>query len=185
MEDHARAVAALLDQVGAPGVHLIGHSMGGAVGLLLAELPGSAPLSHVSIEGNLVADDCRFGSRAIAAAPRDDFVDRGIDELRAAPGKSASAGEALYPTWVAQVDALALHRSASSLVLWSDSDKLLTRFRSAAQPKLYVFGARNHEADVLGRLPEIAKVAIEGAGHFVMNDQPRRFYRILANFIRR
>ncbi len=40
LEDHAGAVAGLLDHLGLTGCEIIGHSMGGSIAITLAALPG-------------------------------------------------------------------------------------------------------------------------------------------------
>ena len=183
MEDHARVVARILEAVGADRNHLVGHSMGGAIALLLADLLRDAPLSQISAEGNLIGDDCRFGSRALASRPVVELLEHGLEELLSPTGAGASPGEALYPTWLEKADALALHRSATSLVRWSDSERLLASFLSGQERRLYLYGKRNSDAEVLGRLPEVEKVAVPDAGHFAMNDNPIEFYSCLATFL--
>ncbi len=183
MEDHAQAVARILESVGAGRSHLIGHSMGGAVAVLLADLLPDPPLTQVSVEGNLIGDDCRFGSRAIASRPLAEFLDRGFEELGSPPGSEASPGETLYPSWLEKADPIALYRSVASLVQWSDSERLLEHFLSGSERKIYLYGERNHDAAVLERLPGIEKVAVRDAGHFVMNDQPKEFYKFLVDFL--
>jgi pimeloyl-ACP methyl ester carboxylesterase len=184
MEEHAQAVARILESLGARSTHLVGHSMGGAIALLLAGLLQEPPLSQISLEGNLVGDDCRFGSRAIVSQQFAEFLDRGFEQLLSPATAEASPGEALYPSWLEKSDALALHRSAASLVEWSDSTQLLTRFLSGTERKIYFYGERNRDAEVLGLLPSIEKIAVPRAGHFVMNDQPKAFYGHLSTFLR-
>ena len=48
--------------------HLIGHSMGGLIGLLLAERHPSHVVSFVNIEGNLAPEDCVSAVRSSATS---------------------------------------------------------------------------------------------------------------------
>ena len=63
MEDHAGASHALLKEFPETRYHIVAHSMGGAVGLLLADYLGDSLFSFVCVEGNLTGDDCSTISR--------------------------------------------------------------------------------------------------------------------------
>jgi len=140
----------------------------------------SPPRSVVSVEGNLIDDDCRFGSRGIAAVSIDEFLASGFEAFRASIDPTASAGYARYVEWVSRVSPVALHRSAASLVEWSDSGTLLNSFLSLPVPSAYIYGADNDQAAVVPLLQSATVIRVPDAGHFVMNDNPGVFYRALA-----
>ena len=172
--------SALLSLLGCEAVHLIGHSMGGAVAQLLLDRLPSPPRSVVSVEGNLIDDDCRFGSRGIAAVSIDEFLASGFKAFRASIDPTASAGYARYVDWVSRVSPAALHRSAISLVEWSDCGRLLDSFLTMPVPAAYIYGAENDQAEVVPLLQSATVIRVPDAGHFVMNDNPGIFYRVLA-----
>ena len=63
MEDHAEICAALLQQFSYERLHLLAHSMGGAIALLLPPNILDSVESFANIEGNLIAADCGIASR--------------------------------------------------------------------------------------------------------------------------
>jgi pimeloyl-ACP methyl ester carboxylesterase len=162
-------------------VALVGHSMGGAVGLLAA---GGIPslVHYVSVDGNLTADDCGLVSRATADQPAAAFRSAGhrafLRRLRA----SGRADLRAWATWYSAAQPLAVHQSARSLVEWSDSGKLLQIFRDLTVPRTYIFGTEEDKRHLLPKLDRdgITVERVAGAGHFVMVDQAERFYATLA-----
>jgi pimeloyl-ACP methyl ester carboxylesterase len=183
MEDLAAAVGALLAHYEYERLHIVAHSMGGAVGLLLAE-DGVALASFVNIEGNLTADDCGLLSRRAAATPEAAFVADNFAKI-VARARDAQEGDArLWGSWMAACDARAFHRSAASLVAWSDSGRLLEIFKDLKVPKAYLYGERSANPPVLAALGDIPRTMIEGAGHFVMTDRPGAFLSAVEEVIR-
>jgi len=161
-----------------PGrVSLVCHSMGGAVGLLASQdLPDIA--RFVSIEGNLVAEDCGLISRRIAAQSGVEFARTGHAELRRKLTEAPDRGSRAWARWVARCDPSAVHACASSLVEWSDSGKLLDLFQ-AIQHTAYVHGGlseQDHLRPVLGATP---RHSIPRAAHFAMLDNPNATYAAL------
>ncbi|MCP4374647.1 MAG: alpha/beta hydrolase, partial [bacterium] len=74
MAAQARVVADVLARFADKKIHMIVHSMGCAIGLLLGdEILGSLE-TFVNIEGNLIGVDCEFGSRGMVSVTRDVFA---------------------------------------------------------------------------------------------------------------
>src|SRR4030042_6517448 len=81
LEGHAQSAAAALDVAGVGGCWVIGHSMGGTVGIVLADIRPDLVSALVVAEGNL---DPGVGgvSVEIAAMPEDEYVATGHEALR-------------------------------------------------------------------------------------------------------
>lgn len=187
LPSYAKITRLLIERIrtdlGARGrVLLIGHSMGGSVGLLAAQdIPS---LTHyISVEGNLVADDCGLVSRRIADQLSSEFITTGYgafhDELAGSGRKDLRA----WAQWYRAAAPAAIHQSARSLVEWSDSGKLLEMFRRLRQDKAYIYGAKEDKRHILPRLTDCRIQRISRAGHFLMVDRPRQFYETLARTI--
>ena len=82
-----------------------------------------------------------------------------------------------------QTTAIAVHKSAQSLVKWSDSGELLVRFKNLDCKKCYVWGEENRDMPVLARLDFVKTYMIPQSGHGVMTDNPQAFYSLLVDFI--
>ena len=176
MEDQAEIISLLLENVDTERIHIIAHSMGGAIGLLLAERIPDRVASFVNIEGNLIAEDCGLVSRKTAEIPFEKFRDNVFDKLR-------SKGPRPWRELSVKSDALAVHKSSVSLVEWSDSEKLLEIFLNLTARKLYIYGDQNADMPIIARLGGIKKTAISNSGHFVMNDNPAEFYEAVSEAV--
>lgn len=169
MEDQAQLLGLVLEKIEADRIHIVAHSMGCAIGLLLAERIPRKVASFVNVEGNLIAEDCGLISRKTIEIPFEEFRDSVFDKIR-------SKGPQPWRRLSAKTDPWAFYKSCESLVAWSDSGRLLDIFEHLEARKLYVYGDENSDMEILGRLGGIRKSAIPDSGHFVMNDNPREFY---------
>ena len=166
-------------------LHVVAHSMGGAAGLLLAKRPPVPLASFVSLEGNLVAEDCGMLSRRTAEMDLKLFKDAKFDRLKAQAREADDPALRDWAGWVAACPAEAFHASARSLVEWSDGGQLLDIFRALTVPKADVTGEESANPDVLAHLEAIAQVRIADCGHFVMVEKPAGLARVVWEVISR
>ncbi len=184
MEAHAEVSQLLIKELNLNNIHLVGHSMGGAIGLLVC--PKMKPIikSFVCAEGNLISEDCT-GSREAVGYSLEDFQKEGFDnlksqisiEIKGSSGKDKSLD--LYLECLSKCDPYAFYRSSESLVKWSDSGKLLKLFVDLDIAKYYLFGDKNRNSPTVKLLSTVPKVEITNAGHAMMNDNPQEFYQKL------
>jgi len=178
MEEQAAWLAEQLKGFSYRRLHIVAHSMGGAVGLLLPDAVLGRASSFVSVEGNLVGEDCGLVSRRTSEMAFAQFRDRFYPRLKRGWGDLGMQGidlEAVAPE--------VFYRSCHSLVEWSDSGRLLGRFRALTCRRHYLYGSRNTHLPVLQRLPPAEKSAIADAGHFMMEDNPAAFNAWLKGFL--
>jgi pimeloyl-ACP methyl ester carboxylesterase len=155
-----------------------GHSMGGAVAVLLPE--GEYGItSLVSIDGNLIAEDCGLVSRGIAEQSQEQFVRQGYSDFNAALRDSAEPDAHAWARWSANAAPDAMHAAARSLVEWSDSGKLLEQYNSIKK-RAFLYGERDGKEYLLPRIEGAFIAAVPDAAHFMMVDNPTAFYRVLA-----
>ncbi len=160
-------------------LHVVAHSMGGAVGLLLASETRLPLASFVNVEGNLVAEDCRMLSRRTAEMDLEIFRDEKFAGLKARAREAEDPILRDWAGWVEACPAEAFHASAKSLVEWSDRGQLLEIFRALPIPKAYVYGEKSANPDVLAHLEAIATYRIADCGHFVMVEKPAELARVV------
>jgi pimeloyl-ACP methyl ester carboxylesterase len=170
----AEWVAARLE----PDAILVGHSMGGVIGVELCERHPGAIGGFANIEGNVTPGDCT-ASAVAAAQPIDDFVARGFDRLRDDTYEQGATDRAKrgYFASMRFADPRSFHRHAAELVRVSADESMAARLAAIAArtPFVYVAGVPGGAAArTLELLAEraIPTVRVEPAGHWPFVDQP-------------
>ncbi|MGV9456477.1 alpha/beta fold hydrolase [Streptomyces sp. NPDC003635] len=175
LEEHAGALAAVLDAAGLTGVELVAHSMGGAVALVLAHRRPELVSRLVLTEANLDAfPPPTAGSSGIASYGEDEFVESG----------HARVLEKVGPLWAATMrlaDPRALHRTAVGLIRGSQP---VMRDILEGLPVERVYLQGEHSGELEGRdaleAAGVRVVTVPGAGHNVMFDNPDAFVAAVA-----
>jgi len=186
MKDQAACCLELLKEFKHSKVHIVAHSMGGAVGVLLAEmleLEGDRLSTLVSVEGNLIAEDCGLISRKIIGMSFEYFRNRHYAYLKRSSKNSKDIGVLEWSRELEQASPRAFYNTALALVKWSDSGELIAKFKNINATKYYIYGAKTDGLEVLQRLGAIETKCVEGAGHFVMIENPLAFAVVLARII--
>jgi pimeloyl-ACP methyl ester carboxylesterase len=186
--DQALVVAEAIERLGIRRFHVVCHSMGGIVGIYLAENLGDRIQSFVNAEGNLTMDDCFFTSR-VARGDETSFCNGGFDEFKAEIEQQAGTDAALrgFLHTLGRTTAQAVYRSSADTVHECRLDALLARFCSLACAKCHVFGERNRGRFATERLLGATQVPVRfvaASGHAMMEDNPGEFYQLVANTVR-
>lgn len=164
--------------------HLIGHSMGGLTGLLLAYHNPDAFLSFTSIEGNLASEDC-FLSRQIYEYPSNNaagFLTAFVERMRRAPSYSNALYAAGLPCKVHPESIAPIFRSMVEL---SDNGALLDKIAALPFPVMFVHGSENRSLSYLSTLRShgVQVTEISNSGHFPMYANPQALWSQLAKFV--
>lgn len=166
---------------------LVGHSMGGVLATLVAEL---APVRGViDVDGNLTRGDCTFSAQA-SAYRLEDFTSHGFAAIRAEIYANGVTRPELrgYHAAMCFASPAVFHRHAQDLIELSTSDTLGPRLAALPAPKLFIAGVPDGIcAASRARLDElrIPWLGIEPAGHWVYLDQLERFVDALRSFEQR
>ncbi len=182
MASLAGIIADVLDHLGTGPVDVIGHSMGGNVGLALAKSRPDLVSRLLVAEANLHAGGGGFSS-IIAEQDRATFLSKGfpalLDRIAADPGLASLAEAA------ARSDPARLWSNATELV--NLDPQVAEDFRTLPIPRTFVYGGRN-----VGKItpdtpdPEPLRAAgvdiaiVPDAGHSMMHDNPQAFADIVA-----
>ncbi|MFE6055824.1 alpha/beta fold hydrolase [Kitasatospora sp. NPDC056446] len=171
-EEHADAIAAAVAAAGLTRVEVVGHSMGGAIAIVLAHRHPGLVSRLVMVDANLdplAPDRRRPGSRGIAGYTEAEFL---------AGGRAEVAGR-VGPFWWSTMRLAgpeALHRSACSLARATAPTmrELLLRLDL---PRTFLHPAADGEpagSDGL-RAAGVRVVAVPDCGHNIMLDNPDGF----------
>lgn len=185
MREQAEAVKRLIDAVGVKGdILLIPHSMGGPIGVILAEMLGPRVKGIVYAEGNIDFNDC-FGSNLIITKfTYDEYVkggfEKGLEEMR------KMSDNPTFITSQQKAGAVNMYRSSEDLVKVSKEDTLAGRLKALKVPTLVVYGEKNKglwtsEKKMAALFP---LVFIPEAAHVMMENNPPAFYGEVAKFIK-
>lgn len=172
---------AVLDHLGISRCHLVGHSMGGVTGLLLAHRQPRRVLSFVNIQGNLTPEDC-FLSRPAVSSHRNDFLAAFADDVRRVPHYANDLYAAGLPHKVRRGAARGI---LASMVELSDHGELMSKFLSLPCLRMFLYG---EEYAALPYLPKLDANGVELAeiphsGHFPMYSNPVAMWKHIAEFL--
>ena len=189
LSDQVEHVAALLETRGGTPVHVVGHSVGGAIGVLLTVRHPELVRSLTSVEGNLAIDDA-FWSAGIARQPLDE-VETLLEGYRAdLDGWLAGAGVApddrtrrVAGDWLDAQPAATVRLQARAVVEATDGPswrRSLSELVGSATPLHLIAGARSvdgwhvpievrRRADTFTVIPDV--------GHLMMLESPDGFAR--------
>lgn len=174
------------EQFPGEAVHLVGHSVGGAVAMLFAQAHGERVRSLVSVEGNFSLDDT-FWSAAVAHMSTAE-ASAMLDDFRADPAAwLARAGVEvdvrslnIAERWLAQQPAGTLQAMARSVVALTATESYRAGLRRvfSTHPVHLLAGARSRAGwHVPGWAEQAAasQTLIEGSGHLPMLERPQAF----------
>jgi pimeloyl-ACP methyl ester carboxylesterase len=180
LEAHAATVANLLEHLGLEGCHLVGHSFGGSVAIVLAAARPDLIGSLVVAEPNLEPEDATL-SGMIVAQTEEEYAASGHANLIAQAEAWAAEGTdvpAIYAKILRMADARAMHRSATNLVAVS----LGETFLNLCMPRTYLYGALTlpHRHEAMLRAAGVPVAVVPGIGHAMMDAEPSVVAGILA-----
>ena len=179
LENQAGLLSGVIDAYAVRRIHLVAHSMGGTIALLL---PNRALARFASL--NLVEPRLKKSSCGIAAEAAKGNFNRFTSEVFPRFRKRVSIDpQTEYD--LDRVDLNAFYQSSCSLMHWTHDDEMLRRFDGAPCRKTLIYGGLNQHLEELGSIDNALKTEIPGAGHFMMHDQPDAFFRELASLISR
>lgn len=181
--DQAKIVATAVNSLGAEKVYLVGHSMGGGIGLLAAPFVKNLAM-FIGAENNLAPHGSSLDARLASKQPLWLFQYFTPPVLALFSRLHPSRNVRIWSQWSREASPLGLYRSIRSLADWSDSGELLPRFESLPR-KAYIYSANGkRKKDVAPKLSKSITYEINGSGHALMLDNPNDFYDTTARILR-
>lgn len=188
LEQHADTVADWLQSKRIDQVVILGHSMGGVIGLILAEKYPELVRGFINVEGNVSIEDCTFSSQA-ASYSLEDFQAFGFDALRDKVYSDGLEDFALrsYYSSLCLCQPQTYHLNSINLVAFSREARLAERLGALEIPLIYLLGNPRGTAELSRSMLTASNVkweAIEDAGHWPFIDQPKTFVDKMLQFLR-
>jgi pimeloyl-ACP methyl ester carboxylesterase len=177
LEDHVAVVTAVIDSHALKRIHVVAHSMGGTIALLLPERTLSRLQSLILVEPRLLEASCGIGAEA-AKFTYEEFMSGAFAWIQRRVSNDQKAAYDLK-----RADPAAFYHSSCSLVDWTRGRGMLDRFEAAPCRKVFIYGAENRYLEELGEISSDLKMEIGNSSHFVMRDNPDDFYRQSAAFM--
>lgn len=187
LEEQADLLGRWLETRGEGPAVVVGHSMGGVVGLMLCERFPGAVRAFFNVEGNVSIHDCGF-SRKVGSHSLEGLLADGLDTILEGIYRAGREDLPLrgYYASMRLCDPRLLHRNSLELVALSTEEQLAPRQGALSIPHAYVLGSPGGTGVHSQALLTAAGVpwhAIEGAGHWPFLDQSEAFLDRLVDFL--
>ncbi|BAZ26709.1 alpha/beta hydrolase fold protein [Kalymmatonema gypsitolerans NIES-4073] len=187
LEEHADSLARWLQFKSISQVIILGHSMGGVIGLILSEKYPELVQSFINVEGNISIEDCTFSSQA-ASYSLQDFQRDGFDTIRNcvySDGLEDPALRSYYPS-LCLCQQETYYSNSKELVELSRGAQLAKRLGNLEIPLIYLLGNPRGTAELSRSMLTASDVewrVIENAGHWPFIDQPKTFVNEMLCFL--
>ncbi|MEM9090619.1 MAG: alpha/beta fold hydrolase [Cyanobacteria bacterium P01_F01_bin.53] len=197
-QDQANMICALLDHLQLSQVDVVGHDTGGAVALILA-IEHSHLLRRLVITNSVCYD--RFDDDMLDFGHPLRWKPRPVSDLVAALEESLAMGlsnaeqltpafrEGIIAPWASEEGKLSLIRNAAALNA-NQTMALVDRHSTITAPTLVLWGMDDpwQKAEdgqrLAGEIPGAVFEPIEGASHWIQQDNPKAFTDALLRFLK-
>ena len=196
IERHAAGLDLLMDRLQLDSVTLVGHSMGGVIGLYLADRRRTRIEGFVNIEGNISPADCT-GSGIAAGQSLEEWLDGGfqtfLDDLYEPNDPQDLSQERnqilqAYGASAYMCDPRTFHVNSCDLVRESAEETVAARLAQLGLPQIYIYGKPRGTGERSQELLTQAGIPLkplEPAGHWPYLDQHNAFVDELVAFLNR
>jgi pimeloyl-ACP methyl ester carboxylesterase len=185
LEDHARTIVALIDSLGLGECGLVGHSMGGAVAILVAAARPTIVSLLVLAEGSVEPE----GDDGLDGLSEVEFVERGFPDRLASTSREAAARPdslgAVHLGITRLVEPRAIHREAVSMER-ERTPTLRSILGDLETPRWYLRGELSDPDPDFDREMTAIGVGLKivpQAGHPMGLENPEGFARTIADVI--
>lgn len=194
IENHARSVAAVLDNEGAKGYTIVGHSMGGTVGIMLAILCPDLVSKLIVAEANISPGGGEV-TRRIASYSESEYVNDVhqvfLEEMRKAESEGNAISAFINAAW-SKADPAGLYKSSVALVELDATFK--ESFQKLSIPCTFIYGEESLPKDRNKVQPDapdpdelegfgVQIAIVPNAGHAMMFDNLHGFVNVLKQAI--
>ncbi|HHQ14833.1 MAG TPA: alpha/beta hydrolase [Chromatiales bacterium] len=177
LDEQAGVLTALIDAHATRRIHVVAHSMGGSLALLVPPRTLARLDNLVLVEPRLLKESCGVAAEA-SRHEFDEFQREFMPQFR-----QRCMADPRVTFDVDLADPVAFHAAARSLLHWAGTGELLDRFLHAPCPVWFWYGQDNRHLAELSHLPAAQTQSFSDAAHFPMQDNPSAFYGHLAALV--
>ena len=187
LQEQSDHLATWLKENNEKDITLIGHSMGGVIGLLFAEKYPELLRAFINVDGNLSLEDCTYSKQAIEMG-FEKFISGGFDEMRNGFFKQGLQDRALrgYYTSTKLCDPRSYFKNSEELVEISKTEQIAVRMSKLDIPVHFIAGVPGGISKISHELLQRAKIQttnIEPSGHWPFIDRPQDFVAALSGIL--
>lgn len=184
MDDLVEITNIVLSELNVPDCLIVGHSMGGLVGLLYAEKYSERVDGFINVEGNLTLEDCFFSGKIVRYGPSG-FTKEMLKRLQRRLARSDKKGLQEHAKALQSASEKALSDCSFSMVDYSGNGNLVPRFTALDPPILFMHGSENRGLSYIPKLKDNGCEALEipNSGHFPFYDNPQAYYQAISSFL--
>ncbi len=195
MESHAKIVLRILDHEKITSCTIIGHSMGGTVGIYVADMQPNLVKKLVIAESNL-SPGGGVGTKWVTSFSEHDWVEKEFLRYMMEQRNQAKEGDEMSGLMIVlwkDADPRGVYLSALSLITLPDAFKeILYNLRI---PRYFVYGEKNFPKDRAETTPDIPdpeelknhgikSMIVPNSGHIMQVDNMKGFIEIIYKCIR-
>ena len=186
LRSQAAMLDSLLTRLDFSQIDLVAHSMGGVVGILLANYYPKRISRLIVAEPNLVPENARI-SQSICGYETEENFKRNFNFFINKFKKPENPSSLRFYNTLSGTTPVALFRSACSLLDYANRD-LYQKFLNLKVPRHYLKGANSWQEDGDAMLEDFTRAGIgyhviPDAGHGMMGDNPQAFYQVLLSIL--
>ncbi len=189
LQGQAEVALALLDACGDDRFLVVGHSMGGAVAIHLAEMAPERCLGILNLEGNLTFSDCTLSAEASGANTRGRYPEwrKDVVPRLVKMGEAGEEGVVRFMKSFVVADPESYLEASHALVEESSGSGLGKRYLALDVPRLYIHGKNSSPPETLEfvRNYGLDESYHAAAGHWPHWDAREDVAEVCAGFLER
>ena len=162
------------------------HSMSGIVLILLFRFffkEKNKLLKIVNNEGNLISSDTSLLTKKTISYDLNFFKETGYNNLKK---KCVTSNDLSVKKWslnLQNISALDFYKYSYYSYKWSMRSFLLSFYKNFFKKKIYIYGEKSKNLELLRKMIGEKKICIKNGGHFSYIDNQNEFMKILSNFL--
>ena len=134
-------------------------------------------------EGNLIESDCSNVTKKTTMYEKDYFINSGFTKLCKLCSSSSDIAVKNWSLSLSKVSSKNFYFYCKSAIRWTKNTYLLSYYKILFKKKIYIYGEKSKNQQLLGMLNGERKVCMKEAGHFSHTFNKLKLKRVLIEFL--